>query len=185
MNGIDLMIDEHKYIKRMLKVMRRACIGIMNGKEIPYDDFAEMIGFIRNFADKHHHEKEELILFNKMIDEIGEVAKKTIKFGMLVEHDLGRMYVLNLEEALAKYREENDDDAKLDIIANAVSYTNLLNRHIDKEDTAIFMFAKRQLSEGAIDKVNEECRAYEEKKAESGVQDKYINMLKAMEDKYL
>lgn len=183
MDGINLMIDEHKYIKRMLKVIRKVCMGIMNGGEIAYDDFEKMISFIRNYADKHHHEKEELILFNKMVDEIGELAEKIIKFGMLVEHDLGRMYVHNLEEALEKSK-AGDEEAKLDIIANAISYTHLLTRHIDKEDNAVFTFAQRELGTDLLDKVNIECQTYEAEKTKLGVQEKYINMLEMLEKKY-
>lgn len=183
MDGINLMVEEHKYIKRMLSVVRKACLEILNGGDIDYDDFDKIIDFIRNYADKHHHEKEELILFNKMIDEIGELAEKTVKFGMLVEHDLGRMYIHNLEESLNKYRKGNEE-AKLDIIANAVSYTNLLKRHIDKEDNVIYTFAKRELCNESLEKVNLECIEYESKKSELGVQDKYIKILDGLEDKY-
>lgn len=75
MDGINLMVDEHIVIKRMLAVIRNACIGIMNGNNIDYDDFDKMIDFVRNYADNHHHGKEEKILFSKMIDEIGGAAE--------------------------------------------------------------------------------------------------------------
>ena len=104
MDGIALMVDEHKNIKRMLEVIRKACLGIMNGKEIDYADFENMIDFVRNYADKNHHGKEEKILFTRMVDEIGGAAEKLVKFGMLVEHDLGRLFMKELEEALAKVK---------------------------------------------------------------------------------
>jgi hemerythrin-like domain-containing protein len=71
MRSIDILIDEHKYIKRMLSVVRKACYKIVKGEEINYEDFYSIIDFIRNFADKHHHGKEEQLLFNRMVDEIG------------------------------------------------------------------------------------------------------------------
>ncbi|NSB31242.1 hemerythrin-like domain-containing protein [Clostridium saccharoperbutylacetonicum] len=67
MDGINLMIEEHKNIKRMLLVIRKACLGIMNGKEIDYADFERIIDFVRNYADNHHHGKEEKLLFNRMV----------------------------------------------------------------------------------------------------------------------
>lgn len=183
MDGIVLMVEEHKNIKRMLKVIRRACLGVMNEKDIDYNDFEKMIDFVRNYADKHHHEKEEKILFNKMVDEIGGAAEKLVKFGMLVEHDFGRMYMKDLEEALGKAK-TGDDEAKLDVIANAVSYTHLLSRHIDKEDNVAYPFAKRELCKETLDKVNMECVAFEEEKNRLGVQNKYIEMLELLEEKY-
>lgn len=183
MDGIALMVEEHKNIKRMLKVIRRACLGVINGKDINFDDFEKMIDFVRNYADKHHHGKEEKILFNKMVDEIGGAAEKLVKFGMLVEHDFGRMYMRDLEEALGKVK-NGDEEAKLDVIANAVSYTNLLSRHIDKEDNVAYPFAKREFCEGTLEKINIECNSFEEEENKAGVQDKYIKMLEMFEEKY-
>ena len=68
MDGITLMIEEHKNIKRMLQVVRNACLCIMHGKEINYSDFEDIIEFIRKYADESHHGKEEKILFRKMVD---------------------------------------------------------------------------------------------------------------------
>ncbi|MGE5626653.1 MAG: hemerythrin domain-containing protein [Solirubrobacterales bacterium] len=183
MDGIVLMIEEHKNIKRMLQVVRKACFGIMQGKEIDYADFENIIDFIRSYADKNHHGKEEKILFNKMVDEIGGAAEKLVKFGMLVEHDFGRLYIKELEEALAKVK-AGDNEAKLDVIANAISYTHLLTRHIDKEDNVVYTFAKRELSQEILDGVNTECEVFEEEMKSAGVQNKYIKMLEVLEKKY-
>lgn len=183
MDGIDLMVHEHKNIKRMLVVIRKACLGIMNGKEIDYADFEAMVDFVRNYADKHHHGKEEKILFNRMVDEIGGAAEKLVKYGMLVEHDLGRLYMSELEAALAKAK-AGDPEAKLDVIANAVSYTHLLSRHIDKEDKVAYTFAQRELSEDTLSKINRECDSFEEEMNKTGFQNKYLQLLQQFEKKY-
>ena len=57
MSGIDLLIEEHKYVIRMLGVIRKVCLNFMDNKEINYDDFEKMISFVREFADGHHHKK--------------------------------------------------------------------------------------------------------------------------------
>lgn len=183
MDGIALMIDEHKNIKRMLAVIRKACLCIMNEKEIDYADFEKMIDFIRNYADKNHHGKEEKILFNRMVDEIGGAAEKLVKYGMLVEHDFGRLYIRELEEAFARVK-AGDAEAKIDVIANAVSYTHLLQRHIDKEDNVVYSFAKRELSKETLTKVNMECAAFEQEMNKAGFQNKYIQILELLEQKY-
>ncbi|ETI89870.1 MAG: hypothetical protein Q607_CBUC00100G0001, partial [Clostridium butyricum DORA_1] len=85
-------------------------------------------------------------LFNKMVENLGVLGEKLVKHGMLVEHDFGRLYVKNLEEALKKVK-AGDEEAKLDLIANAISYCDLLTRHIDKEDRVVYTFAKRELKE--------------------------------------
>ena len=107
-------------------------------------DFDKIIDFVRNYADNHHHKKEEKILFVKMVEELGEPAEKAVKQGMLVEHDLGRLHIRELVEALDKLK-AGEEEAKLDVIANAISYSHLLTRHIDKEDRVIYKFAERNL----------------------------------------
>ena len=67
MNGIDLLIQEHKNVSRMLLVITKVCFKFMETNEIEYEDFDKIISFIRNFADGHHHNKEEIFLFNKII----------------------------------------------------------------------------------------------------------------------
>ncbi|MDU3525845.1 hemerythrin domain-containing protein [Clostridium sp.] len=181
MNAIELMMDEHKNIKEMLKVVRKACFSVLEGEEVNYEDFYNMIHFIRNYADSHHHKKEEIMLFNRMVDEIGETAEKVVKYGMLVEHDLGRLYVTNLNEALEALKNGNAE-AKLDVIANAVSYTNLLERHIHKEDNVIYKFAQRELKKETVDIINEECVSFEDEN--NNVKDKNLEILKNLKEKY-
>jgi len=184
MDGIRLMVEEHVYIKRMLKVLRKASYGVMQGGNIDYADFGKMIDFVRNYADRHHHGKEEKLLFNRMVDEIGGAAEKLVKSGMLVEHDLGRLHMKELEEALERVK-GGDEESKLDVIANAISYTHLLNRHIDKEDAVVYPFAQRQLSAETMETINSECESFEKQMESEGVQDRYIALLEEMEIKYL
>lgn len=182
MNSIELMVNEHKNIKRMLAVMRKYCFKVLKNQQLDYNDFYRIIDFVRNYADKHHHGKEEDYLFNRMIEEIKGPTEKLVKHGMLVEHDLGRLYMQNLEKAL-KALENGEEEAKIDIIANAVSYTDLLYRHIEKEDDVVYKFAERNLSKESLKKLDEDCKRIEKEAKEKGIQDKYINLIYELEEK--
>jgi hemerythrin-like domain-containing protein len=184
MNSIELMVQEHKYIKRMLTVVRKACYKVFQGEEICYEDFEKMVDFIRNYADKHHHGKEEKFLFQEMVNNLGDVGTKLIRNGMLVEHDLGRLFMSDLCEAIERVK-NGDEESKLDVIANAVSYTHLLNRHIDKEDNVIYPFGEKRLSKDIINKVNEDSSLFEEEADKKGTQKLYISLLEDLERKYL
>ena len=116
-----------------------------------------------------------------MVENIGETAEKVVNQGMLVEHDLGRLYVRNLIEALDKVK-NGDLESKLDVIANAISYTHLLTRHIDKEDRVIYKFAERELDEEVLEFINIECGNFENKNKD--VKDKYLLILEKLEKKY-
>ena len=181
MNAIELMMEEHKNIKVMLKIVRKACFSVLEGNEINYEDFNKIIHFIKNYADSHHHKNEEIMLFNRMVDEIGETAEKVVKYGMLVEHDLGRLYISSLEEALNSLKNGNEE-SKLDIIANAISYTNLLERHIHKEDNVIYKFAQRELKEDIINLINSECVNFEDDFI--NVKNENLLILSELQEKY-
>jgi hemerythrin-like domain-containing protein len=182
MKGIELMKEEHGNIKRLLGVVRKLCINILNGAEVDYEAFYDAIDFIRNYADKHHHGKEESILFKEMIEKLDEKINRAPVQGMYAEHDLARLFVSNLEEALKRVK-DGDMDSRVDIIANAIAYTDLLNRHIYKEDNAIYTFAEKKLSAESLNYVEEECEKFEKAAADEGVQQKYLKILEKLEAK--
>ncbi|WMJ82204.1 hemerythrin domain-containing protein [Clostridium sp. MB40-C1] len=182
MNAIELMVYEHGNIKKMLEVLRKYCFKILKGEEVEYNDLYKIIDFVRNYADKHHHGKEEQLLFNKMVDELGNLGEKLVKHGMLVEHDLGRLYIGNLEEAVKKVQ-QGDEEAKLDLIGNAIGYIDLLNRHIQKEDDVVYKFAERNLKKDILNKLDEECVDFERKAKEQQIQEKYINLIEELSKK--
>ena len=94
MTGIDLLVEEHKNIIRFTEVLKKICCNIIQGQEADTVLLRQCIEFGRNYADKHHHGKEEKILFRIMQDSLGTTAQKLIRNGMLVEHDLGRYHVM-------------------------------------------------------------------------------------------
>jgi len=182
MKAIDLMVEEHNLIVRMLKIIRKLCLKILNENTVSIEDFNTCIDFIKNYADSHHHNKEELILFKIMGDALGERIKNGPIMGMLVEHDLGRLYVVNLERAIVNFNNGNEE-SKLDIIANAIGYTDLLQRHIDKENSTIYSFAERSLSKEKMDELNEKCFQLENSPDGIKLQQKYKNVVKNLEKK--
>ncbi len=183
MDSIKLMMEEHQYILRMLAVVRNACYGILKGEEINYEDFDQMIDFIRNYADAHHHGKEEKLLFHEMVTHLGALGNKLITHGMLVEHDSGRLFIQELRAALDRVK-SGDDESRLDVIANAISYTHLLKRHIDKEDTVVYPFAQRQLAPEIIEQVNQDTVAFEKAALEKDTKNYYEQMVAILEEKY-
>ena len=103
--------------------------------------------------------------------------------GMYIEHDLGRQHIKLLEEALLRVK-NGDLDSRVDIIANAVGYTDLLARHIAKEDKLIYSFARRALSQTDMEDVNLSCEKIESEATRNQLQKSYIDVLEELERKY-
>ncbi|TDX51626.1 hemerythrin domain-containing protein [Orenia marismortui] len=180
MKAIKLLVEEHKNIKRVLAVARKLSLNVLEKDEVDFQSFYDIIDVVRNYADKHHHSKEEKILFKKMSEELGEPLASGPITAMFSEHDLGRLFIYNLEAALEKVK-EGDQEAKLDIIANTIAYTDLLHRHIDKEDNTIYTFGENNLTEESLVEVEEECNRVEENAAKEGIQDKYLTLISDLE----
>ncbi len=184
MNSIELMVKEHDNILRMLRVVRNACFNVLKGEEIKFDDFDKMIDFIKGYADEHHHGKEEKFLFKEMEQNLGKLGQNLITHGMLVEHDYGRFHVQELKAALQRVK-EGDEESKLDVISNAIGYTSLLERHITKENNAVYNFGEKNLPEEIMDRVNKLSEEFEKSAEEKGIQKYYLDILNELERKYL
>lgn len=178
-DSMQVLVNEHNNIVRMLKVLKNQTIRFMNKENIDIDFYNEFIDFSRNYADKHHHGKEEQILFRYMTKTLGPVAEKLVTHGMLVEHDMGRYYVSTLEKAVADFKETGSDEDRLTIIMAAMAYADLLQRHIDKENEVVYTFAARALTEDIMDKIESESIQFEKEYCDR--KRKYESYLKELE----
>lgn len=183
MESIEIMVKEHENIRRMLKVLRNISYRVLTLGDFDPDDIDDAIDFVRTYADKHHHGKEEDILFKTMNEKIEKLAKAGAITGMYIEHDMGRLYMGNLEKSVEDYKSGNDY-ARLDIIANAISYSDLLDRHIEKENTAMYRFAENMLDDESKAYIEREAKEIEESAKEKGIQGKYVSILEKLERKY-
>lgn len=173
MKAIDYLVREHEEISRFLDRLEKECISILNNKTVDFRFFKASIEFIRNYADGIHHKKEEDILFKYMIDNLGVLADKVVRGGMLVEHQLARGYVYDLETSLSSYKDDPSDKHILQIIATSMGYVNLLRKHVDKENSTVYKFAEDRLSEDVKSLIEKESierittdKKYEQRKEE-------------------
>ncbi|MEA5084938.1 MAG: hemerythrin domain-containing protein [Lachnospiraceae bacterium] len=184
MNSIDLMVQEHENILKLVTVMRNACCRALEGASVEVDDFRDMITFARTYADKHHHGKEEQILFREMMERMGPTGVNLIQHGMYVEHDMGRFHLGELEQALERYEATQNTSDKLEILVNAGAWANLLQRHIDKEDNVVYTFASRNLGDDILQNIDKEVERFEKQAEEEGFQETALQLLKKLTEKY-
>ncbi|MDO5755807.1 MAG: hemerythrin domain-containing protein [Tissierellia bacterium] len=180
--SVDVLMEEHRNILQLTKVMKSMAIFLMEDRKVHPLDLREIIEFIRNYSDEHHHGKEEKILFQMMVDEIGGPAEKLVRNGMIVEHELARMYVMDLEESLERLEKNHCPENRLEVIGHLMEYANLLQKHAEKEDTVVYPFALRSLSREILEQADEETKAFE--KAHGHRRDKFLKKLQDLEEKY-
>lgn len=161
---IEILVEEHENITDKINEIELSCLLFMEKNEIDIQEFRNYVKFIREYADGTHHKKEEDILFREMLKKLGRTAENLIKNGMLVEHDLARLYVMELSNALDRYEEKREDLDKLCIIGNAMSYVYLLRRHIEKENGVVYPYAQRNLEPELMLELSLEAEKFDENK---------------------
>jgi len=135
--------DEHQLILRMLTLLEKNTRLTEQGAFKDYQFYLDGVDFIRNYADRFHHAKEEDILFEALIVNGMPRANSPVA-AMLMEHDLGRGFVKGMEEATTKALNGATDQDEVIVIA-ARGYLELLRDHISKEDEILYPLAERVL----------------------------------------
>lgn len=132
-----LMI-EHRLIEKMIAVIKKETEKCrLEGKIDPaFIDLA--VDFIRTYADRCHHGKEEHILFRDLDKKPLSADLKRIMEELIEEHKQGRKTVARLVEAKTKY--ENGDAGALTTILDCMGFmTDFYPKHIEKEDRRFFL----------------------------------------------
>lgn len=169
---IKALTEEHRYILKAVDALERECNKMNAGKAMDKAFFTGAIDFIRNYADRLHHAKEEDILF-------AELCKDTVQMHcdpteqMLHEHEMGRNFVKCMEDGV---REGNHKK----VADNGLGYARLLREHIFKEDNILYPMASRALGASVLKSI-EGMFAKAEGKFPPGTKGKYEKMAAAFD----
>ena len=145
MKATDILRQEHELILVMLQVLDAACARMEEGEKVNPEYLAEMVDFIKNFADRCHHAKEEKFLFPAL--RLTGIGHENGPIGvMLAEHAEGRFFAKGMGEALEELR-AGDSVAAGKFIADAGGYVKLLDGHIMKENNILFRMADERLAD--------------------------------------
>lgn len=162
LNVTQVMVEEHKLIKRMIAILIRKC----DEAEFPgfsgWEFFPEAVDFIRNYADKFHHGKEEDVLFKELVANGMPVDNSPVG-AMLATHDEGRNFVREMVEAFDAAK-AGDAAARKKLIRAGRGYAMLLTNHIEIEDGVLYPLSERVLPEGRREAM---AAAYEAQEAAS------------------
>lgn len=171
MTPTEILVDEHRLIKKVLDWGDAELARIAAGGRPDTARLLQAVDFIRNFADRCHHAKEEGLLFARMSErgmprEAGPIA------AMLYEHDLGRTYVAAAANAL-EGAGRGEAGAMEALRENLGGYIALLRAHIDKEDHVLYPMAERLLGPSDQEWLLREFARVEREETGAGVHEKY------------
>jgi len=163
--AIEILMSEHRTIEKVIDALLAFTDSVRRGAD-DRPELARFVRFIKEFADGHHHAKEEGELFEAMVQ--AGFPRQAGPIGvMLHEHDLGRQHVAALSSLAEKASPWTGADRE-QLAAAARSYGDLLRAHIQKEDTILYPMAEQRLPEGLAGQVEAGCARVEAEAVASG-----------------
>lgn len=153
--------NEHEAILHVFRILdaMRASDAQSAAQQLQFG--GELVNFLKIFADKCHHGKEENYLFTAL--EKAGVPNANGPIGMMLhEHVLGRQLIAEMTAALAGEDLAGFKQAALD-------YEELLRAHIAKENDVLFVLADRLVDAQKQDELFEKFEAWEEQVVGHGV----------------
>ena len=160
---------EHEAILYVLQILDKMMQSDSSGPETMLRYYGEMVYFLKIFADKCHHGKEENYLFKELVNK-GVPNEGGPVGAMLQEHAKGREYIAQMGRSL--------DNKDINGFNNAaVQYRDLLRQHIEKENNVLFMMADKVIDEQEQNLLFEQFEQHEENVIGHGVHKKLHAMI--------
>jgi hemerythrin-like domain-containing protein len=164
---VEVLVDEHDNIKRVLGAIpglldemraydaeRTDGISSIQKEKVVLNS---ILYFIRNYADKYHHAKEEDILF-KYTDEAQEIIQ-----AMYDDHKAGRSFIQTVHEGI-----DEDDFSKVE--SGLLGYMEILTGHIQREDDVLYPWFDKNLSSDEVRSLEDEFEVADNKAGKSFVE---------------
>jgi hemerythrin-like domain-containing protein len=146
MKPIGPLMIEHRLIERIFVVVHKQARLAVEKKQIDPVFIDTAVDFIRWYADKTHHAKEEAILFRDVAKKDMSAEHRRLMQELTDEHDFGRRTVGRLVEAREQY--VRGEGEALNVILNiAETLVHFYREHIRKEDKILFPACMEYLTE--------------------------------------
>ncbi|MFA5079175.1 MAG: hemerythrin domain-containing protein [Dehalococcoidia bacterium] len=137
MKPIGPLMREHRLIERMIALMGREIEQINASGKVNTGFIMVAVDFIRTYADRTHHGKEEDILFRELAKKSLIPEHKKIMDELVQEHITARNMVAQLVNAREIYL-TGSSKSFTDILDLLKKLTGFYPVHIEKEDKHFF-----------------------------------------------
>jgi hemerythrin-like domain-containing protein len=173
-----LMI-EHRLIEKMLKIANKEIDIIRKDRKVNSIFINTIVDFIRTYADRTHHGKEEDILFKELEKKKLKPDDKKVMQELINEHIHARKIVGEIVEANDRYIK--GDKSVIDIIIEKVQYlVNFYPEHIDKEDKIFFPNTEKYFSSTELENMLNNFWEFDRRM----IHEKYNKLYESLKSKY-
>lgn len=128
---------EHGLIDQMIKLARDETLKIATKDEFNPAFIDTVVDFLRTYADRTHHGKEEDILFRDLKDRDLAAEDRELMEELTQEHVAAREMVSELVAAKERHL-QGDSEALETVVRKMAGLIELYPEHIKKEDNVFF-----------------------------------------------
>lgn len=171
-----LMI-EHRLIERMIALIGGESDKIARERAVDPLFVDAAVDFIRTYADRTHHGKEEDILFRDLAKKDLSEEDQAMMDELVHEHVVARQHVVELVEAKERYV-EGDEDALDTVLEKLDALVEMYPEHIRKEDEDFFIPSMAYLSEEEQDAMLDEMWEFDR----GMIHEKYESLVERLEN---
>jgi hemerythrin-like domain-containing protein len=185
MQPIGPLMIEHRLIERLIHLMQRELTRMKDNiavdREFAFVDpvfIDTAVDFMRTYADRCHHGKEEDILFAALAKKDLTPEQRQVMAELLEDHKWGRNTTASLVEAKNDFlldREGALDDLLLHLEELVIFYP----RHIEKEDKQFFIPCMEYFSEAEKAQLLEQMAEIDRRM----IHDKYRGIVEGIEQR--
>lgn len=173
---IAILLIEHRNIESVIEVMDREINNMMESNKVKPVFIDEAVDFIRMYADKSHHGKEEDIFFKALYRKKLSDDHKAYIDDLVQDHKMGRKQVGELVNAKEQYIKKHEDTFG-QIIKSMKWLVDFYPRHIEKEDKHFFKLYLEYFTDEEKDQMLLEFIEFGKK----GIHAKYTGIVKRLE----
>lgn len=140
------LMTEHRLIERMISSIDKEVKRMEKSGIVDQSFITVAVDFIRIYADRTHHGKEEEILFRDLSKKKLSDHDAIIMNELIQEHIVGRNTTVELVKSAAAY--QKGDKAAFPLITqNLRKFVDFYPKHIEKEDKVFFPSSMKYFSE--------------------------------------
>jgi len=160
MKPAGILMIEHRLIEKVLLLVDREIERIEERLAIDKHFLKSVVDFIRTYADKIHHGKEEDILFEQLKAKAMDAHDTAVMAELDEEHVVARRVVSELVQAETEYF--SGDRPQIEVVKQKLAFlVNFYPVHIAKEDKDFFPKTQRYFTAEELDRMLEEFRVFD------------------------
>jgi len=173
------LMTEHRLIEKMLNIIEKELDMIKKNNTMNPVFIDTIVDFIKIYADRTHHGKEEDILFYKLKNKNLSAEDDRMMQELVSDHTAARKMVSGLIEANKKYVNGDSSGIKtiIELLSELISF---YPPHILKEDKIFFPNTEKYFSNDEMDEMLYDFWEFDKKM----IHEKYNALYESLKDKY-